>query len=173
MHMCMCKMCMHAHVYVLCRRRRYYRRRGGCRDVEGAGNGQLLCSGFACPSLILRMLCTVRSCVLRMVKSKLFAKFHPNDVRRHMVLQQALPATRTHIQSKCRIVSPAPGWPHPQPRASLLSPLCSRCSARPSSCSSLGRTWARGWFRSLTNRDQCRYRRCRCRRSYPSGTRPP
>ena len=114
MHMCMCKMCMHAHVYVLCRRRRYYRRRGGCRDVEGAGNGQLLCSGFACPSLILRMLCTVRSCVLRNFKiQKRFAKFHPNDVHRHMVLQQALsqalPATRTHIQSKCRIVNPAPG----------------------------------------------------------------
>ena len=40
----------HAHVYVLCRRRRYCRRRGGCRGVKGAGNGQLLCSGFARPS---------------------------------------------------------------------------------------------------------------------------
>ena len=40
---------VHAPVYVLCRRRRYYRRRGGCKGVEGAGNGQLLAVGLRAP----------------------------------------------------------------------------------------------------------------------------
>ena len=54
----------HAHVYVLCRRRRYCRRRGGCRGVKGAGNGQLITLQWFCAPQFLRMLCTVRSCVL-------------------------------------------------------------------------------------------------------------
>ena len=108
MHMCMCKMRMH--MYMCCA--------GGAATAGGAAaagawKAQVTDSYFA---VVLRAPVSenvVHSEIACFENPSTIRKISPQRCSLALVLQQALsqalPATRTHIQSKCRIVSPAPG----------------------------------------------------------------